>query len=88
MAMMSSNAQQQQQPTLAEANRATGMVDGYDAWRREINDYQEKKQNFQQVPEPYRKVTNAHVKAQEVEYNPITQTFANPQREQQVRNIE
>lgn len=40
------------------------------------------------MPEPYRKVTNAHVKAQEVEYNPITQTFANPQREQQVRNIE
>jgi len=40
------------------------------------------------VPEPYRKVTNAHVKRKEVEYNPITQTFTDPGREQAVRDIE
>jgi hypothetical protein len=34
------------------------------------------------------KVTNAHVKAQEVQYNPITQTFSDPSRESNVRQIE
>ncbi len=64
------------------------MADGYEAWRREVNDYQEKKQNFQHVPEPYVKVTNAHVKRQEVEYNPITQTFTDPKKENMVKGIE
>ncbi len=40
------------------------------------------------MPEPYRKVTNAHVKRQEVEYNPITQTFTDPKKENMVKGIE
>ena len=73
---------------LAEMNKIMGLHDGYDNWKRDVSAYVETKKNFQGVAEPYHKVTNAHVKAQEVQYNPITQTFTNPQRESQIRDIE
>lgn len=73
---------------LNEAAQAVGLTDGYNAWRSEVNNYAETKKNFQGVAEPYKKVTSQFVKAKEVEYNPITQTFTNPAREQQVRDIE
>lgn len=71
-----------------EAGRAHGLGDGYDAWKRDVQGYTETKKNFQGVAEPYKKVTTAHVKQQEVKYNPITQKFTDPSRETQVRNIE
>ena len=73
---------------LGETAKASGLADGYDQWKREVNAYTEAKQNFVGKAEPYRKVTNAHVKAQEVQYNPITQVFTDPTRESQVRQIE
>ena len=65
-----------------------GIADNYDAWRRDIQGYHESKKSLQFVQEPYNKVSAKTVKAKEVEYNPITQTFSNPAREQQVRNLE
>jgi len=53
-----------------------------------LNDYVEKKQNFQGVPDPYKKVTNAYIKAQDVVYNPITQKYSDPQREHSTLNVE
>jgi len=66
---------------LAETNKVFGLDDGYDAWKRDFSAYETQKKNFQGAAEPYHKVTTAHVKAQEVQYNPITQTFTDPSRE-------
>ena len=60
---------------LAETALANGLQDNYLAWRDEVHKYQDQKKNIQFVQEPYRKVTNEHIKRQEVQYNPITQTF-------------
>ena len=79
---MASNAQ------VAEMSKASGLQENYDAWRHDVQHYHESKKNLQFVQEPYRKVTNAHVKQQEVQYNPITQTFTDPSREQHVKQIE
>ena len=79
---MASNAQ------VAEMSKQTGLQENYANWAREVNAYTEAKQNLQYVQEPYRKVTNAHIKAQEVQYNPITQVFTDPGREAQVKQIE
>jgi len=59
-------------PDWKMATIGNAQADGYEAWKRDVNDYVEKKKNFQLQPEPYRKVTNEFVKRQEVEYNPIT----------------
>jgi hypothetical protein len=66
---------------LAETNKIHGLDDGYDQWKRDFSTYETQKKNFQGVPIPNTKVTTAHVKAQEVQYNPITQTFTDPSRE-------
>ena len=58
--------------SVAEISRAVGLADNYDAWRREVQEITASKKTLQYVPDPYRKVTNAHVKRKEVEYNPIT----------------
>ena len=71
-----------------ETAKNAGLTDGYGNWRNEMDDYIYKKTNFQGVPEPYKKVTNAFVKSQEVLYNPITQTFTNKEKEDQVRQME
>ena len=63
---MASNAQ------VAELSKQAGLQENYDSWRADVQQYQQSKQNLQYVQEPYRKVTNAHVKNQEVQYNPIT----------------
>lgn len=73
---------------MTENSNALGIPNNYDEWKREVNNYTETKKNFQGQAEPYRKVTNAHVKAMEVQYNPITQTFTNQERENHVRQIE
>ena len=71
-----------------EIGNASGLQEGYAQWCADVNQYTQAKQNIQFKQEPYHKVTNAHVKAQEVQYNPITQTFTDPQRESKVRNVE
>jgi len=58
--------------------KAVGLADGYSAWQKDVSSYGEAKKNFQGTAEPYRKVTSQFVKAKEVEYNPITQTFTDP----------
>ena len=73
---------------LEETNRNYGLANGYNEWASSVNQYATAKQNFQGQAEPYRKVTSEFVKKQEVQYNPITQTFTDPQRETQVRNVE
>jgi len=40
------------------------------------------------VPDLYKKVTNAYIKAQDVVYNPITQKYSDPQREHSTLNVE
>lgn len=40
-------------------------------------DYQVKRTTFQGKGEPYKKVSNEFMKAQETKYNPITQTYTN-----------
>lgn len=40
------------------------------------------------MPDPYKKVTNAYIKAQDVVYNPITQKYSDPQREHSTLNVE
>ena len=47
-----------------------------------------KKTNFQGEAPVYKKVTNAFIKGQEVLYNPITQTYTNKEKENQVKEIE
>lgn len=71
-----------------DASQVQGMKDGYAEWARDVNAYTEAKKNFQGKAEPYRKVTNEWVKKQEVQYNPITQTFTDAARENQVKKIE
>lgn len=73
---------------LAHTNNANGLTDNYNSWKQDITQYHSAKQSLQGQPEPYRKVTAEFVKRTEVEYNPITQTFTNPQREAQVRQAE
>ena len=73
---------------LNEANKAVGLEDNYDSWRKDVQNYHEAKKTLQYVPDPYRKVTNEHVKRKEVEYNPITQTFTNADREREVQKLE
>ena len=73
---------------LAETNRAVGLTDGYAEWQKDVVNYASTKKNFQGQAEPYRKVTSEFVKKQEVQYNPITQTFTDPKREAQVRQQE
>ena len=73
---------------LGDTNRAVGLQDGYNEWKRNITSYDETKKNFQGQAEPYRKVTSEFVKRQEVQYNPITQTFTDPQRESQIKQVE
>ena len=73
---------------LGDTNRAVGLQDGYSEWKRNITSYDETKKNFQGQAEPYRKVTSEFVKRQEVQYNPITQTFTDPQRESQIKQVE
>ena len=70
---------------MEETAKNYGLTDGYATWKTEMDDYIFKKSNFQGVPEPYKKVTNEFVKAQEVKYNPITQTYTNKEQESQVR---
>lgn len=74
--------------SLHETIKAVGLEDGYDAWRREVIAYDEAKKNLQFVPEPYKKVTNEFIKRQEVQYNPITQRFTDPEREDKVKQVE
>ena len=57
---------------LADASKAAGLEENYESWRKDVQNYHEAKKTQQYVPEPYRKVTNEHVKRKEVEYNPIT----------------
>ena len=64
-----------------EASKNAGLADGYGSWKNDMDDYIFKKSNFVGVPEPYKKVTNAFVKGQEVLYNPITQTYTNNETE-------
>jgi hypothetical protein len=45
---------------------------GYAQWNKEVNSYQETKQNFQGEAPVYKKVDHAFIKAQDVIYNPIT----------------
>ena len=59
-----------------------GLTDGYGTWKNDMDDYIYKKTNFQGVPDPYHKVTNAFVKSQEVLYNPITQQYSNKVQEE------
>ena len=73
---------------LVETNKQFGLQNGYNDWSSDIRNYQDQKRNYNAQPEPYKKVTSEHVKRQEVQYNPITQTFTDPSRESQVRNIE
>ena len=69
-------------------NSAVGTQDGYEAWKQDVNQYTQSKKEFQGVPEPYKKVTSAFQKGQDVSYNPNTQTYSDKQREQQVRDLE
>lgn len=73
---------------LADTNRAVGLTDGYDDWKHDVTTYHDTKKNFQGRAEPYKKVTTEFVKNQEVQYNPITQTFTDPTRESQVKQVE
>ena len=68
--------------------RAADMHNGYASWKQDLQHYETTKKNFQGVPEPYKKVTSAFVKGQEVLYNPITQTYSDPQREAQTKQLE
>lgn len=44
----------------------------YNTWKDSVKDYIETKNEFQGKAEPYHKVTNQFIKAQETRYNPIT----------------
>ena len=44
----------------------------YNQWKNQVSNYLETKNNFQGKADPYIKVTNAAIKAQETRYNPIT----------------
>ena len=62
---------------LSQLSAQVGVPDGLTAWKKDMNDYLDKKRNFQGVPEPYKKVTTKFIKEQDVIYNPITQTYNN-----------
>ena len=63
-------------------------ADGYSQWKQDIAEYTRQKKEFQGKPEPYKKVTAAFVKNEDIQYNPITQTYTDNSREKQVRDIE
>jgi hypothetical protein len=44
----------------------------YGNWKNEVKTYIDTKTNFQGRADPYVKVTNEFIKAQETKYNPIT----------------
>ena len=46
------------------------------------------KTEFQGMPDPYVKITNKAVKAQETRYNPITQVYTNAEVERDARKLE
>jgi hypothetical protein len=73
---------------MGETAKGAGLGDGYMQWKKDMDDYCRKKKEFQGVPEPYKKVTNEFIKKQDVMYNPITQTYTNPSREQNMRQKE
>ena len=47
----------------------------YNSWKQDVSSYIQTKTNFQGKADPYVKVTNAFIKAQETKYNPITQVY-------------
>ena len=60
----------------------------YAAWRNDMGKYTQTKSEFQGKAEPYVKVDYKSVKARETRYNPITQVYANQDREQHSRQLE
>lgn len=66
---------------IADLSKTFGLQDGYAQWKADIQDYTEKKRNFQGEAPKYHKVTNAFIKKQDTIYNPITQAYTNNQRE-------
>ena len=60
----------------------------YDEWKRDINEYTKLKKEFQGVAEPYKKVTQQYIKAQDVLYNPITQKYTSNNVENQMKKVE
>jgi len=47
---------------LSKLSAQVGVPDGLTAWKRDMNDYIDKKRNFQGVAEPYKKVTTEFIK--------------------------
>lgn len=47
----------------------------YGQWKTELNKYISSKKEFQGQADPYVKITNKAIKAQETRYNPITQVY-------------
>lgn len=60
----------------------------YNSWKQDVNKYINEKTEFQGVPDPYIKITNKAVKAQETRYNPITQVYTNAEIERDARKLE
>lgn len=63
-------------------------VDPIDEWRNTIQNYQDTKTSLQFYSQPQRRVTHKEMKEIETMYNPILQTYVNPQLEKQVRHQE
>ena len=70
---------------IGQLSSQAGVPDGYKEWRSDMNDYVEKKKNFQGTADPYVKVTHKFIKDHDVIYNPITQVYNDAGREQNAR---
>ena len=73
---------------LAETSKQFGLDDGYNRWKKDMDEYTKSKKEFVGKPDPYKKVTNEFIKKQDVLYNPITQTYTNKDQESRVREME
>jgi len=70
---------------LSQLSQQVGVPDGLEAWKRDMEDYLDKKRNFQGVPVPNKKVTHKFIKEQDALYNPITQVYNNKETESMVK---
>ena len=60
----------------------------YNIWKDSVKDYIDTKTEFQGKAEPYVKVTNQFIKAQETRYNPITQVYTDKTTENNAKKVE